>query len=263
LSLDLSGKTALVTGAGRGIGRSTALLLAEAGARVIVTARTEAEIAAVAGEIIEAGGDAEAIPADIGSVEEIQGLFGAAGPVDVLVNNAGVIAPIVPLAKSDPEEWLKNIRINLDAVYLACRLVLPHMLDSDWGRIVNVTSGAARGSTASWSAYSAAKAGVEIMTKVLGMELAETNVRANAVRPGVVDTVMQLEIRSSSEEQFGAENLARFRGFHERGVLRPPEEPAKLIAWLLSSEADEVNGEVLAIDDPETSARIGLAPRSR
>jgi hypothetical protein len=78
-----------------------------------------------------------------------------------------------------------------------------------------------------------------------------------------VDTEMQVEIRSSPEEQFGAENLSRFRGYKERGVLRPPEEPARLILWMLSQEADGLNGDVLAIDDPDVSARIGLAPRSR
>lgn len=101
------------------------------------------------------------------------------------------------------------------------------------------------------------------MTRVLGAELAGTDVHVNAMRPGVVDTEMQVEIRSTPEERFGSENLSRFRGYKERGVLRPPEEPARLILWMLSPEADDINGDVLAIDDPEVSARIGLAPRSR
>lgn len=101
------------------------------------------------------------------------------------------------------------------------------------------------------------------MTRVLGVELAGTAVRVNAMRPGVVDTEMQAEIRRAPEGQFGAENLSRFRGYKERGVLRPAEEPARLILWMLSPEADDINGDVLAIDDPEVSARIGLAPRSR
>jgi NAD(P)-dependent dehydrogenase (short-subunit alcohol dehydrogenase family) len=101
------------------------------------------------------------------------------------------------------------------------------------------------------------------MTTVLGYELAGTGVRANAIRPGVVDTEMQVEIRAAPEERFGSANLDRFRGYKERGVLRPPEEPARLILWLLSPEADGINGEVLSIDDAEVSARIGLAPRSR
>lgn len=260
---DLSGRTALVTGAGRGIGRATALMLGQSGARVIVTARTRSEIEAVAAEIRDAGGEALAIAADVGEPADVRALFQQAGTVDILINNAGVIGPIAPLADADPEEWLRGIRINLDGVFLACRLALPGMLERGWGRIVNVSSGAAGGQTAAWSSYSAAKAGVEAMTKVLGIELAGTGVRANAMRPGVVDTEMQVEIRGAPEDRFGTANLDRFRGYKERGVLRPPEEPALLILWLLSPAADDINGEILAIDQSEVSARIGLAPRSR
>jgi NAD(P)-dependent dehydrogenase (short-subunit alcohol dehydrogenase family) len=238
-------------------------MLASSGAEVVLTARTRSEIEAAAEEIRESGGTARAIAADMGDPAQIEALFDGVGPIDILVNNAGIIGPITPLAQAEPGEWLGNIRINLDGVFLACRLALPGMLERGWGRIVNVSSGAARGHTASWSAYSAAKAGVETMTTVLGAELAGTGVRVNAIRPGVVDTEMQVEIRRAPEQQFGSENLSRFRGYKERGVLRPPEEPARLILWLLSPEADEVNGEVLAIDEPEVSALIGLAPRSR
>lgn len=260
---DLSGRTALVTGAGRGIGRATALMLGASGARVVATARTQSEIDVVAEEIRAAGGEALAVVTDIGEPDEVHALFHRAGEVDILVNNAGIIGPITPLADADPEVWMRGIRINLDGVFLTCRLALPGMLERGWGRIVNVSSGAARGHTAAWSAYSAAKAGVEAMTTVLGHELTGTGVRANAVRPGVVDTEMQVEIRAAPEEQFGSANLERFRGYKERGVLRSPEEPARLILWLLSPEADEINGETLAIDDADVSARIGLAPRGR
>ena len=98
---------------------------------------------------------------------------------------------------------------------------------------------------------------------MLAREVADRGVRVNAVRPGIVDTDMQVEIRSSTEEQFGSENVERFRGYKERGLLRKPEDPARLILWLLSPEADEVNGEVLAIDDPAVASRVGLAPMGR
>jgi NAD(P)-dependent dehydrogenase (short-subunit alcohol dehydrogenase family) len=260
---DLRTKSALVTGAGRGIGRATALQLASCGARVILTARGRGEIETAAAEIRSSDGNAEAIPCDVGRTEDVRALFAAAGPVDILINNAGVIAPIALLADADPEAWQYNIAVNLDGVFLTCRFALPAMLERGWGRIVNVSSGAARGTTAGWSAYSAAKAGIEALTGVLAKEVGDRGVRVNAVRPGIVDTEMQVEIRGSTPEQFTPENVERFRGYKERGLLRDPADPARLILWLLRPEADGHNGEILAIDDPEVAARVGLQPMGR
>lgn len=260
---DLNGKTALVTGGGRGIGRATALAVAGCGAHVVVVARTLEEIAAVEHEIEAAGGEASAIVCDVSDSVDVQKLFQAVPPIDVLVNSAGIIQPIAPAATVSPPDWLHDIAVNLGGIFLTCRYALPGMLQRGWGRIVNVSSGAARGTTVGWSAYSAAKAGVETFTRVVALEVADRGVRVNAIRPGVVDTEMQVEIRSSREEDFGTENLARFRSYKERGILRDPEEPARLILWLLTPDADEVNGEVLAIDDPEVATRIGLEPGGR
>jgi len=260
---NLQGRTALVTGGGRGIGRATALALAEVGASVVVTARTPVEIETVAREIETLGGQALAVPCDVSSEEDVRRLFDRAGDVDVLVNNAGIIGPISPLATADPEAWLQNIAINLSGVFLTCRGALPGMLARRWGRIVNVSSGAARGTTVGWSAYAAAKAGVEALTGVLAREVEDWGVRVNAIRPGIVDTDMQVEIRGSTEEQFGRENVERFRGYKERGALRKPDDPAKLILWLLTPAADDLNGQTLAIDDPEVAAKVGLVPMGR
>jgi NAD(P)-dependent dehydrogenase (short-subunit alcohol dehydrogenase family) len=259
---DLHGRTALVTGAGRGIGRATALALAGCGARVVVAARSS-EIDAVAAEIVASGGEALAIPADVAREGHVRRLVDNAGEVDILINNAGVIWPIAPLAEADPQDWIASVGINLTGVFLAMRAVLPGMLQRNWGRIVNVSSGAARGTTAGWGAYSAAKAGVEAMTSVAAREVAGTDIRVVGVRPGIVDTDMQVEIRASSEERFTRENVERFRGYKDRGVLRPPEHPARLIVWLLSDEAAPYSGTTVAIDDPEIAARIGLEPIGR
>jgi len=259
----LAGKTALVTGAGRGIGRSAALLLADAGARVVLTARTPDEIDAVADQIKAKGGEALAIPADVASQQLMDVLFENAGPVDILINNAGIIGPIAPVVDVDPEAWLEDIRINLYGVFLPTHYALPNMLSKGWGRIVNVSSGAARGHTTGWSAYSAAKAGVEAFTAVTAAEVGEWGVHVNAVRPGVVDTQMQVEIRNAPEESFGRANVERFRGYHDSGALRDPGDPARLILWLLSPEADDINGQVLSIDDPDIAARAGIQLRPR
>jgi NAD(P)-dependent dehydrogenase (short-subunit alcohol dehydrogenase family) len=260
---DLRGKTALITGGGRGIGRAVALMMGASGAGVVVMARGRDQIEATVRDIQAAGGQARAIAADIGRESDVRRLFDEAGPIDILVNNAGIIEPIAPVASAPPEAWLHDIEINLYGVFLTCHYALPAMLDAGWGRIVNVSSGAARGTTIGWSAYSAAKAGVEALTGVLAREVGDRGVHVNAVRPGIVDTDMQVEIRASSEEDFGADNLARFRGYKERGQLRAPEDPARLIFWLLSPEAEHTNGEVLAIDDPAVAAKIGLTPMGR
>jgi NAD(P)-dependent dehydrogenase (short-subunit alcohol dehydrogenase family) len=260
---DLRGKTALVTGAGRGIGKETAHKLAQCGARVILSARHPEEIEAAAREIQQAGGEAYAVPSDVARDPLVRTLFEAAGPVDIVINNAGTVQPIAPVSQADVVAWETNIAVNLTGVFLTCHYALPHMLESSWGRIVNVSSGAARGSTAGWSAYSAAKAGVETLTRVLAVELQGSGIRVNAMRPGIVDTEMQVEIRAAPEERFGSENVARFRGYKERGLLRPPEHPARLILWMLSDEAADLNGEVLALDDPEVAAKVGLEPGGR
>jgi NAD(P)-dependent dehydrogenase (short-subunit alcohol dehydrogenase family) len=260
---DLRGKTALVTGGGRGIGRATAFALAGCGARIVITARTRDQIERTAEEIGRLGGESQGLTCDVSRVEEVQRLFADAGPVDIVVNNAGVIQPIEPVASVDPDAWLHNLAVNLSGVFLICRYALPGMLERGWGHIVNVSSGAARGTVVGWSAYSAAKAGVEAFTTVTAREVGDRGVRVNAVRPGIVDTDMQVEIRGSSEEQFSRENLERFRGYKERGLLRDPADPARLILWLLGPEANEINGEVLAIDDPEVAARVGLTPSGR
>jgi NAD(P)-dependent dehydrogenase (short-subunit alcohol dehydrogenase family) len=256
----LEGRTALVTGASRGIGRATAVALARVGARIVITARDGAQLDAVAAEI---GDSAHGIAADVSQPNEVDALFQAAGPVDILINCAGVIGPIAPVAVGDRELWRRNLEINLYGPYLTCQAALAHMLEAGWGRIINVSSGGASGRVPSWSAYSASKAGLEALTKVLAREVGDRGVHVNVVRPGIVDTEMQDEIRSTSEDLFGRENLERYRSYKERGVLRQPEDPAKLILWVLSPEANELNGEVLAIDDPETAARIGLTPIAR
>lgn len=258
--VSLAGRTALVTGGSRGIGRATAAALARAGARVVLTARDQAQLDAVAAQI---GDDARGIAADVSQPDAVDALFEAAGPVDILINCAGVIMPIAPVAVGDRQLWWRNLEVNLYGPYMTCQAALPHMVEQGWGRIINVSAGVATGRMASWSAYSAAKAGLETLTKVMALEVGTRGVHVNVVRPGIVDTDMQLEIRGTSEELFGRENLERYRSYKERGVLRQPEDPAKLILWVLSPEADELNGEILGIDDPETAAKIGLTPIAR
>jgi NAD(P)-dependent dehydrogenase (short-subunit alcohol dehydrogenase family) len=263
VEVDLTGRSALVTGAGRGIGRATALALARCGARVVVTARSADQIESVAREIQSEGGSTLAVAADVARVDDVRSLFDRAGPVDILITSAGVIQPIAFTADVDVDSWLRNVAINLGGVFLTCRLSLPGMLKRGWGKIINVSSGGSKGLTEGWGAYAASKAGVEALTRTIAAETSGRGIRANAVQPGIVDTEMQVEIRRSTPEGFSRHNLERYRSYKERGMLRNPEDPARLILWLLSPEAEDVNGQVLRIDDPEVAAKIGVVPMGR
>ena len=256
----LDGKVAVVTGGGRGIGQAAAIQLAEAGARVVVTARTESEIAETAEGIREHGGEARAISADVSDWAAVSSLAEeteeAFGPADVVVANAGVIEPVGPTWEVDAEAWAENLRINLTGAFFTARAFLPSMVERDAGTLIFTSSGAASHPVVNWSAYCAAKAGLAHFVRNLLTEFDElgVSVRAYTVIPGVVDTGMQAKIRGKSEEAFPG--VGRYRKYHERGGLRPPEEPAALIWWLATPMAADWRGHSANIDDPEMRRRM-------
>ena len=173
--MSLSGRRALVTGGGRGIGRATALRLAREGADVAVAARTRAEVDAVADEVRVLGVRALALPADVGRAEDVETLFRAArqalGGVDMLVNGAG-IAPTAPLVKTPDELWHSVLAVNLSGVFYATREALPEMAERGFGRVVNVASIAGKSAMPYIAAYAASKHGVLGLTKVAALETA-------------------------------------------------------------------------------------------
>jgi len=256
----LDGKVAVVTGGGRGIGRAAAIRLAEAGARVVVTARTESEIAETANLIREGGGEARAISADVSDWAAVRSLAEqteeAFGPADIVVANAGVIEPVGPTWEVDAEAWADNLRINLTGAFFTARAFLPSMVERDTGVLIFTSSGAASHPVVDWSAYCAAKAGLAHFVRNLLAEFDEfgVSVRAQTVIPGVVDTAMQRQIRRKSDDAFPG--VDRYRTYHERGVLRPPEEPAALIWWLATPMAADMSGHAANIDDPRTRRRM-------
>jgi NAD(P)-dependent dehydrogenase (short-subunit alcohol dehydrogenase family) len=187
----LDGKAALVTGAGRGIGRAIALALAREGAAVAVAARTRADLASVAAEIRDTGGRALAIPVDVTQdaavdalVEQVAGEFGR---LDVLVTAAGTAA-FAPLVDSKPPDWDAMLALNLRAVMVCCRAVLPVMLRQRAGTILTVASIAAKRALPGSAVYTATKAGLVGFSRVLAEELRGTGVRVGVLVPGAVDT---------------------------------------------------------------------------
>ncbi len=188
---DHAGRIAWVTGAGRGIGRAVSLALAEKGLRVVLSARTAAQIQAVAEEILSAGGQALPIAADVTRPEELAKLVAQVreqwGAIDILVNNAGLWR-FRAVAETTLEEWQAQIDVNLTGAFLCTKAVLEDMLQRGSGHIVNIISVAGRRPYAQCAAYCAAKYGLLGFTEVLRMEVRKRGIRVTAVLPGATDT---------------------------------------------------------------------------
>ena len=209
----LADQVVIVTGAGRGIGRAVARALARDGATVLLAARTRGEIAAVAAEVKDAGGKALAVPTDVTNERDVATLVdravGELGRVDVLVTAAG-IATFGPVAAAKTDEWDAMLAVNLRAVMLCCRAVLPVMTRQQRGTIINIASVAAQRPIAGAAAYSATKAGVIAFSRVLAEEL-RPNVRVGVLIPGAVDTPLWDSIPNGPDRSrmLSADDVAR------------------------------------------------------
>jgi NAD(P)-dependent dehydrogenase (short-subunit alcohol dehydrogenase family) len=210
--------------------------------------------------IRKAGGHALAQTADVADERQVEELVLATerwvGPASILVNNAGMIEPLAPLARSDPALWLRNISINIGGTYMPTRAVLPGMLERGFGRIMNVSSTSATRPGRGWTAYSAAKAGVVQMTRSLAIEIEGTGVTAVAYNPGPMDTDMQERLR-----RFVGEDPARADEFQEmrrEGRLRDPKQAARDIAYLVLPGTQR-NGQALEWSDPDIARAVEAA----
>lgn len=255
----LQGQVAIITGGGRGIGAASALLLAQAGASIVLSARSEEEIEAVAEQIRRNGGKALAVTGDVSDVEQVEEIVESAlteyDRVDILVNNAGIIWPVDEAAYADADEWTYNIHVNLVGPYLMARNVLPLMIEQGSGRILNITSGAANHVIPGWSAYCTAKAGLNMMTQALATEMASSGVKINALSPGMVDTEMQADIRSVDAEESGLD-FQRFHQAYQEGQLRSPEEVARMIYWIVGPWGRSANGKIFEAGDTAWTSQI-------
>jgi len=253
---DLAHKVAIITGAGRGIGKATAHLFAAAGAAVVLAARNAPEIQLVAESIKANGGQALAIPTDITDPAAIDQLIiltlRAFKHIDILVNNAAVITPIGKVWEVSHVEWQALITVNVIGPYLCCRAALPHMLDRGDGVIINVTSGAAAKNIAGWSAYCASKSALDRFTGVLAEEVAHTGIVVNGMDPGPTRTDMQAQAQRNHRTAFPAVKQPGEQP--ERKRLFQPEEAAQLNLWLASGRA--ASGRIFALPDESVRRQI-------
>ena len=250
----LSGKTALVTGAGKGIGRAIAHRLAAEGAPVAVGVRRESDGAAVVAEIVSAGGSAQAVLLDVVDAASVAtGVERAARPdrrLDILVNNAGTggPSPFDGDARSD-EAWAQILDVNLTGTWRVCRAARPFLPDG--ARIVNVSSVTGRFGVAGMAAYSASKHGIIGLTRTLALELAPRKITVNAVCPGWVDTDLGRSgiVRMGKAMKMNVEEAFAFAGkMAPLGEVLSPPEIAGLVAYLASPEAKNMTGQALVID---------------
>ena len=231
----LEGRTALVTGASKGIGRAIAEELARAGATVVVGYRSgQAEAEALAGEI---GG--RAVQADVSSPEEAKRLVADAGDVDVLVNNAGLTRDTV-LARMSDDDWRTVLETNLSSVFYTCRAVTRPMMKKRGGAIVNVSSIVGVHGNFGQTNYAASKAGIIGFTKSLARELGSRGVRANVVAPGYVKTQLTEVLPDEATTAMVANTPL--------GRIAEPREVAGAVRFLVSDEASFITGEVLLVD---------------
>lgn len=250
----LQGQVAIITGGGRGIGKAVVDQLAALGAAVVVTARSAEQVEGVAAALRGQGVDAIGIAADVANpaqVEEIaQKTLDQFGRIDILVNNAGLIWPVKEVVNSDVDEWVYNIQVNLFGPFYLVRKILPLMVAQNYGRIVNVSSGAAINPIVGASAYSSAKAALDMFSRATAQELGDSNVTINSFHPGMVDTEMQVDLRSI--DTTGAKfSLNRFHEAREQGQLRSPIDVARAVTWLSGPWSEGQSGKVFRIADEE------------
>jgi NAD(P)-dependent dehydrogenase (short-subunit alcohol dehydrogenase family) len=248
--IDLSGRIALVTGGGRGLGRAMAQALAHAKAAVAVVARSEEQLAETVDLIRVDRGHVFAVAADVTDRDAVEQMVRTVqaelGPIDILVNNAGVTGVPGPIWEADPEDWRHTLDVNLYGAFLCSATILKRMIERRTGRIINVASGAARSPIPYGSAYSTSKAALLRLTECIAVDSKEYDIVAFAIDPGSVRTAMT-EYLIESEE--GRTYLPWYRQYILGGHDVPADLSARLVTVLASGKADSLSGRFIQVFD--------------
>ncbi len=243
----LTGKVALVTGGSRGIGRAIAGAYAREGAKVFICARAETGLRQAIADMRHEGGEVDGCAGDVGRFEDVERIVTLAleryGSIDVLVNNASVLGPRVPIAEYPLESWEEVLRVNVTGLFLMSQKIINIMAPRPQGSLINVSSGVGRVGKPRWGAYAVSKFGVEGLTQMLAEELKETGIRVNAVNPGPTRTEMRAHAYPDEDPR----------------SLADANDTVPIFLYLASDESVGITGR--SFDAQELSSVPGLASR--
>ena len=247
--MKLENRVALITGAGRGIGRAIAEAFAAEGAKLALAARTRAELDETARMVENTGAETLVVLADVTDESDVKAMveqtLARFQTIDILVNSAGIAGPVGPVQANDVSEWVRTVQVNLIGSFLCCHAVLPVMLRQDRGRIVNLSGAGATNAWRDMSAYCSSKAAVVRLTETMSLELAETNVRVNVLGPGSVHTRMWEEILEGGTAA-GNQELRERGEMVTTGGGASIDRAAELAVYLASDELGELNGRLIS-----------------
>lgn len=246
--MKLKDKVAIITGAGRGIGRGIVDAFAKEGARLVLVSRTLSQVEEAAQEARNLGADAIALTVDVADTDDVQRMVEQArnrfSRIDILVNNAAILGPVGPLQANDMRHWAETMRINVTGLALCCHAVLPAMIEQGGGKIINLSGAGVTQPSETLSAYGTSKAAVIRFTETLAIEMRQHDIFVNALGPGQIDTTL-LDPMASDDSMIAPEMQSHVRNT-KSGRGASLESAVALAVWLASSDSDGLSGRMVS-----------------